>query len=306
MGMFDDLADNGEAGQDRAAEIRKNAHVVNGGEALFSCPACKGRGKFISYSGRVVGDCYKCKGKGQVGKRTIAAEKGKQTRANNVAAWREENRDVIAYINTKAANGFNLMQRYQDKIREYETLRPEDVARVREFMERDAARAVEDRAKREAAAPVVDLTAIDKLFQTATNNKIKKPIFRADGITISRAPASGKNAGALYVTATDENAYGEKTYYGKLQNGKFYGTRAATKEIEDALMAIAADPLAESLKYSRRTGRCGCCGHVLVNPVSILAGIGPICAENFGLEFMRDQGRAQYEFMKAEEIATKQ
>jgi hypothetical protein len=34
--------------------------------------------------------------------------------------------------------------------------------------------------------------------------------------------------------------------------------------------------------YGRATGSCSCCGRELTDPVSIEAGIGPICAGRFG------------------------
>ena len=38
-------------------------------EFTETCPACRGSGNFVSYTGRVVGNCFKCKG---AGKRTFA------------------------------------------------------------------------------------------------------------------------------------------------------------------------------------------------------------------------------------------
>lgn len=306
MGMFDDLADNGNAGRDTYAEIRKNAHVVNGGDAMFSCPGCNGTGKFVARSGRVVGDCFKCKGKGKVSKGVVAAAKGKQTREDNIRKFNAEHRAERAYVETKADGGFRLMQKFRQDWDEYRTLRPEAIERIREFMVRDAEhetarneqRATEH-AQRDAAAPVVDLTAIDKLFATAVDNQIKRPIFRTVDIDISKAPMTGRNAGALYVTARDD----EGTYLGKLMNGKFFASREAPADTADKLMAIAADPTDAAIKYGRKTGRCGCCGRILVDPISILAVVGPICARKWGLDFMRNLAATEYANMKAEEIA---
>lgn len=301
MGMFDDLADEGNAGRDRNAEIRKAAHVVNGGEATFSCPSCKGKGKFISYSGRVVGDCFKCKGKGSISKAQNASVKGKATREANIQKFNDEHRAERAYVERKADGGFRLMQKFRQDWDEYRTLRPEAIARIREFMKQDEAKAAERKAEREQAAPTVDLSAIEKLFATATDNKVKRPIFRTVDFDISKASMTGRNAGALYVTARDD----EGTYLGKLVNGKFFATGAAPKDTGDKLIAVAIDPLAESIKYARKTGRCGCCGKGLVDPISILAGIGPICAEKYGLDYRRELGAQEYEQMKADEAASK-
>jgi hypothetical protein len=46
---------------------------------------------------------------------------------------------------------------------------------------------------------------------------------------------------------------------------------------------IAADPAKEARLYGLRTKRCACCGIELTDPKSIERGIGPICAEKWGL-----------------------
>jgi hypothetical protein len=296
---WNDLDDLDGGKQDSNAEIRKNAHVVNGGEATFTCPACRGSKVFKGYSGRVVGACFRCKGEGTVGRRQIAAAKGQQTRKENIAKWREAHAAEIRYMATKADGGFQLMAKLQNKLREYDTLRGEDIATIRKYMAQDAERATKRAEEREAAAPVVTLSAIDALFAMATENEVKRPVFRADGVTLSKAPTNGNNAGALYVKSNDG------VYYGKIKDGKFYATREAPRDTGEKLQAIAADPLAESIKYARKTGNCGCCGRGLVDPISILAGIGPICAENYGLDYLREIGADRYAEIKAEEAAKK-
>lgn len=293
--------------EDSYARIRKNAHVVNGGEETFSCKACGGSGRFRSYSGRVVGDCFKCKGKGRVTARQESAQKGVQTRKQNDAIFAESHKGERAYMQTAANGGFRLMARLLEKWNEHGRLNTDEIETVRKYMQQDADRQAlrdlqraEEKAQREASAPTVELSAIDKLFATAVDNQIKRPIFRADGLTLSRAPMNGRNAGALYVVGENDQ------YLGKLQNGKFHAMREAPADTIDKLMAIAADPLAESIKYARRTSRCGCCGHVLVDPVSILAGIGPICAEKWGLDYRRELARDEYAIMKAEEAGQKE
>jgi hypothetical protein len=54
--------------------------------------------------------------------------------------------------------------------------------------------------------------------------------------------------------------------------------RADTAENVAALVTIDADPLAAVKGHGTTTGVCGCCGRMLVDPVSVAAGIGPICA----------------------------
>jgi hypothetical protein len=265
-----------------AKKIREQAHIVNGGEATFECPACRGSGHFRSYTGRVVGACFKCKGKGQISKGVAAAAKGKITKERNIAQWAEDHAAEIAYINERASR-WPFMLSMADSIREYGKLTDNQLAAVQRAMAKDAAGKAERAAARVAAAPTVEISAIEALFATAVDNDIKRPIFRAEGLEISKAPATGRNAGALYVKA-------DGAYAGKIVGGKFHKAYDAP-DVLDTLMRVAADPAGEAIKYGRRTGRCGCCGHSLVDPVSIRSGIGPICAGKWGLDWKRDEAR---------------
>jgi hypothetical protein len=114
------------------------------------------------------------------------------------------------------------------------------------------------------------------MFNNARDKGYKRPVYRAEGLKISLAPAAGANAGALYVkTEGDE-------YIGKVTDGRFFGTREATEEHKTALSVIAESPRDAAIRYGRRTGSCACCGRVLSNHQSIELGIGPICAEKWG------------------------
>lgn len=133
-----------------------------------------------------------------------------------------------------------------------------------------------------AMAPSVDLQPIIDMFDKATASGYKRPTYRADGLRIK----PGKN-GALYVMTEERmefGPYGEQpAYEGKIEQGKFLAVRAAADDTADKLVAIAKDPLGAALRYGRRTGRCSCCGRELTKHTSIDAGIGPICAEKWGL-----------------------
>lgn len=52
-------------------------------------------------------------------------------------------------------------------------------------------------------------------------------------------------------------------------------------EIVALLDDIEADPLAAAMKFGKLSGRCCSCGRDLTDPVSIEAGIGPVCATKF-------------------------
>jgi len=124
-------------------------------------------------------------------------------------------------------------------------------------------------------APSVDLSNIVAIFDKA-HEAIKTPKFRFEDLVISRAPDAGANAGALYVKVDGE-------YMGKVKEGKFFGIRFTPEDTLSKLKQIAESPLSAAVAYGRRTGACACCGRELTVHASIERGIGPICAERFGL-----------------------
>tara|TARA_R110002096_G_scaffold112327_1_gene244847 strand:- start:2225 stop:2917 length:693 start_codon:yes stop_codon:yes gene_type:complete len=124
-------------------------------------------------------------------------------------------------------------------------------------------------------APSVDLSNVVAMFNKA-HEAIKTPKFRFEDLVISRAPDAGANAGALYVKVDGE-------YMGKVKEGKFFGIRFTPEDTLSKLQKIAESPLSAAVAYGRRTGACACCGRELTVHASIERGIGPICAERFGL-----------------------
>ena len=124
----------------------------------------------------------------------------------------------------------------------------------------------------------VDLSRIREMFEVAVSNGHQKPVYRAEGLKISLAPATGRNAGALYVVVIDNDAY-----QGKVEGVTFKAVREAAASTVDALHRIAANPMEAAVRYGQKTGKCSCCGRKLTNKMSIELGIGPICAETWGL-----------------------
>lgn len=177
------------------AALAISAHV-----SAAPCAKCAGSGRFVAYTGRVVGPCFACKGTGLA---TISA------------------------------------------------------------------------APVAMAAPAVD--ALRAAFESASKSGLKKPALRFDGFSVSLAPSTGCNPGSIYVKS-------ESDYLGKIANGAFQPSHAAaTIPGLGALVAtIMADPFAAARAYGLRTGRCSCCGAALSDPVSVAAGIGPICAARYG------------------------
>jgi hypothetical protein len=142
--------------------------------------------------------------------------------------------------------------------------------------------------------PVLNLGPIRAMFEAAVDNGYKSPIYRAEGLVLSRASDAGRNPGAIYVRNTD-GVYGGKvvgttfTPSRDAQDERFASVYSDPQQSEvfhmtalDALTIIAADPKAAAVRFGRQTGKCSCCGRTLTDPESIRLGIGPICLKKWG------------------------
>jgi hypothetical protein len=119
-----------------------------------------------------------------------------------------------------------------------------------------------------APAPSGELLSLVTAIHRQQAASKARVILRLEAATL-KAVTEGANAGGVYVFAGD-------SYAGKItSDGALIGDRS----LLPALEAAAADPVAAARSYGNATGRCGCCGRLLSDPVSIYGGIGPICLE---------------------------
>lgn len=119
-------------------------------------------------------------------------------------------------------------------------------------------------------------TNLYRAFAVAMNN-IKHPKLRIDDYTFSPAKPNSANPGAVYVKAGG-------VYLGKyIAEGRFISAGGhATNDDIDRIEEIAKDPLHHAKIHGIKYGKCSVCNRDLTDPESIEAGIGPICASNFG------------------------
>lgn len=249
----------------------------------YPCEKCAGTGTWKSYTGTKTGKCHACNGKGHF--KTSAKDRAKARAAAKKAKVEKLLADMQAF--TEAHPGLikalSEMKDWNDFARSLieqfltrGSLSEKQVAAAQKMIAKCAAsaKAASNKAK---AAPTVDLSAIRTMFDTALGNGLKRPTYRAEGIVIARAPDTGKNAGHLYVKAG-------AIYQGKITpEDKFLAVKEAEPTTLTALQTIAESPAEAAMKYGKATGSCSCCGRTLTDPKSIAAGIGPICASNFGL-----------------------
>jgi hypothetical protein len=200
------------------------------------CPKCKGKGRFIGWSGKVLGPCFACDGSGLSTPAPPPAtlKPGECVKCLGTGAWRP-GRECFA------CNGTG-------------------------------------KAKAPAAETEITVEAIAKSFATAREHGIATPKLRLGAFLFSRAPDTGKNAGAIYV----KTAAGHE-YLGKVVAGKFVASMSCDAPTTAEIVAVAADPSSAAKAYGAKTKKCSCCGRTLTAGASVELGIGPICAENFGL-----------------------
>lgn len=259
-------------------------------EFTEKCSKCRGTGSFRSYSGRLIGPCFHCKGKGKLTFKTStehrAASRAKaqakaQERADAeyaenqaaVAKFRAEQPEIWTWIQG-AKDTFVFAQAMDDVLGKWGHLTEKQLAACQKCV--DARKAQQTaRVEREASAPAIAITRIEDAFASAKSRGLKYPALNLDTFKFKPASAHSKNAGAIYVTESEQ-------YLGRISGGKFICTRECGDERQARILAAAADPETAAVAYGKRFGVCPCCGRTLTNGVSIDRGIGPICAEKYG------------------------
>lgn len=252
------------------------------------CKKCNGSGRWVGgFVNTTIRKCFSCSGRGfheykTSGTQRAAARKSAENRKVSQAAATTSSAQAWAAANPAAAewlasNNGNFAASLSQSLAKYGSLTDNQLAAVLRCAAADIDRkaAAEQRV---AAAPTLEIGKIEQAFQTAKDKGIKRPKMRLDSFVFSPAPDNGKNAGAIYVKAKDD----EGTYLGKIMQGKFLSSRDCGQERESAVLAAAANPEAAAVAYGRRFGACSLCGRTLTVGESIDRGIGPICAQTFG------------------------
>ena len=254
----------------------------------YPCMKCGGTGVYrFGYMNPQSGKCHACNGKGHFvtseadrrkAKASRQASKAKKAAAGAQAfiAKHEELSNWIA--ENRSWNGFAASLNQQ--LNERGSLTDNQIAAITKTMHKcmaTQARKDEERAEADKNRTVLDLTKLGEVFGNAKEAGNKKPILRLGDLKINIAPPHGRNAGHLYV-----KDHGE--YAGKISpEGKWYPMRSARPEINEELIAFAADPMGAAIRHGRVTGSCACCGRELTRKESIERGVGAICAEKWGL-----------------------
>lgn len=246
------------------------------------CKPCKGSGKFVSWTGRVVGDCFKCKGTGVIFTKTdprvLEANRVKAIAKRHAAAKQSVdaaveflagNQSIKDWFTTNLAKENDFALSLFDQLYDKGKLSEGQLAAIEKSIAREAGWAAERAAK--DAAMVVNGSLHDA-FEKAQEAGLKKPSLRIDGYRFSLAPARGVNSGCIYAKADNGD------YLGKInQEGKFFSVRDCPNEAVEFVNTLGGDLLERAVKHGKETGECSCCGRQLTDPKSIEQGIGPVC-----------------------------
>jgi len=244
----------------------------------FPCVKCAGTGKFLGHRlHQTSRKCFTCNGKGYFltsdqarrNNRKTAADRKTERVAAAKAKIMEDHKAVIDWI-TDNSGWNNFASSLLGQLEERGSLTEKQLDRAEQMM----IKAEATRKTREANGTIIDISRIVELFASVA---AKRPILRFGPLSISRAPDSGRNAGALYVK--DDHEYGGKI----TREGKWCPVGSARSEIKTELIELAADPMAAVVKHGRVTGSCACCGRELTKASSIELGVGPVCAEKWQL-----------------------
>jgi hypothetical protein len=250
----------------------------------FPCESCAGTG---FYRGVRVhqekSQCFACKGRGffyqsygdRMKSRQKAAAKKQSILSDKQADFDQQYPGLIDGLRKLIEwNGFarSLVEQYDAKGSLSDKQAVAGLGQIEKAAARDAARAAEKESRKVA----VDASNIKALFDKALASGIQKPGLWFGDIKLSLAGASSANAGAIYVKKGD-------SYQGKITGGKFLPVYGADASIGELLLTVAGNPAEELRRIGKTTNRCCCCGRTLTDPVSVANGIGPICAENWGV-----------------------
>lgn len=98
-------------------------------------------------------------------------------------------------------------------------------------------------------------------------------------VVVSKAGDRSRNPGHLYVKANDR-------YVGKVTpEGHFrvsrdgYGAEGSRAVLD----ALNTDAVGYITRVGQASGRCSCCARPLTDERSVIAGVGPICADRYGI-----------------------
>ena len=261
-----------------------------------TCAKCNGTGQWMVMNalGHMVprrnsegeSQCFECKGQGH---RTFKTDRASREQARVKSAMRK---DAKAKENVERAkecysDEIEFLQAREDRseffasllasLAKYGDFTEKQLESVRKAMERVALTSAQLSARTEVVGSGISI--INEKFAKAFD-KIKTPrlhMVTEGDLRITIKPAK-KDHAILYVSDQCHE------YLGKVQDGSFIpNLRTINETVQADIVKALGDPSSATIRYGRVTGCCGVCSRELTTTESIERGIGPVCAENYGL-----------------------
>jgi hypothetical protein len=134
--------------------------------------------------------------------------------------------------------------------------------------------------------PTLDLKPIVAFLQAAKDRGLKRPKLRVlapNGVTELRIGLTvvGIAPGSVSIVAGD-------MWLGAVRpNGEMAGAIALDVVLQKHLLRVASDPVTAAQEYARLMSRCSFCNAPLTDAGSVEVGYGPVCAQHWGLPWVR-------------------
>jgi hypothetical protein len=178
--------------------------------------------------------------------------------------------EIADFVAKRAASGSDFYQSMQQRIEYWGRLTERQLACVLKDMEPAAA----------ARAPRAsfDMTVIHAMFGAPPPPSRTRPTGPL--AWSSPGPRTARPTPAASTSRTTRRA---PTWARRCRAASFARCANAPRPTWRPLREIEAAPGEAAVKWGKMTGRCSCCGRTLSDPVSIERGIGPICAETWGI-----------------------
>ena len=273
----------------------------------YTCHRCRGTGRYTYRNGQCF-PCGKCRSTGRlktspeqrVKARAYSAKAAIQRKEENVAEFGQREPAALEWL--KSATG-DFAASLLEQVGKRGDLSPKQLQRVYESIARE-----EDWAKqREQKATQTQINMTDLLdrFALALKAGIKRPKVNTGDLLFSLAPASGKNAGHVYVKG-DKDDWGERPYLGKITpEGKFFAGRGVEDDVKQRIAEVGADVVTAAKAHGAQHNNCCFCSRDLTTNESVSNGYGPICAKRYGLPWTvtEEFKQAKAELKKANQEA---
>ena len=134
------------------------------------------------------------------------------------------------------------------------------------------------------APATADMSRIFTAFDAAAASGLQKVRLTLGNVEFRRTGSAFRAGGQGMVAAYYKTPLGF-AYYGWFDRaGQFHPSNTFRDDRDVALLAFqtaAADPQSAARTHGNDTGHCSCCRRLLTDPVSVMQGIGPVCAERF-------------------------